>query len=34
MNHEKLREAFMQGEEREAAKLLRQVLRQAVRDGL
>jgi len=32
--HEKLRDAFMQGEEREAANLFRQVLRQAVRAGL
>jgi transposase-like protein len=34
MIHEKLRDAFLQGEEREAANLFRQVLRQAVRVGL
>ena len=34
MIHEKLRDAFLQGEEREAANLFRQVLRQAVRAGL
>jgi len=32
--HEKLKGAFMQGVEREAANLFRQVLRQAVRAGL
>ena len=34
MIHEKLRDAFLQGEEREAANLFRQVLRQTVRAGL
>ena len=34
MTHEKLKEAFMQGEEREAAKLFHQLLRQSVRAGL
>jgi putative transposase len=34
MNHEKLKEAFMQGEEREAAKLFQELLRQSVRAGL
>jgi putative transposase len=32
--HEKLKEAFLQGEEREAAELFRQLLRQSVRAGL
>jgi putative transposase len=32
--HEKLKEAFLQGEEREAAKLFQQMLRQSVRAGL
>ena len=34
MSYEKLREAFLQGEEQEAAKLMRQLLRQSVRAGL
>jgi transposase-like protein len=34
VTHEKLKEAFMQGEEREAAKLFHQLLRQSVRAGL
>lgn len=34
MIHEKLKEAFLQGEEREAAELFRQMLRQSVRAGL
>jgi transposase-like protein len=34
MTHEKLKEAFMQGEEREAAKLFQELLRQSVRAGL
>ena len=34
MSHEKLKEAFLQGEEREAAILLQQILRQSVRAGL
>ena len=34
MTHEKLKEALMQGEEREAAKLFQEVLRQSVRAGL
>lgn len=34
MNYEKLKEAFLQGEEREAANLFRQLMRQAVRVGL
>lgn len=34
MIHEKLKEAFLQGEEREAADLFRQLLRQSVRAGL
>lgn len=34
MIHEKLKEAFLQGEEREAANLFRQLLRQSVRAGL
>jgi hypothetical protein len=32
--HGKLKEAFMQGEEREAAELFREMLRQSVRAGL
>jgi putative transposase len=34
VTHEKLKEAFLQGEEREAANLFRQLMRQAVRVGL
>lgn len=34
MFHEKLKEAFLQGEEKEAANLFRQLLRQSVRAGL
>jgi hypothetical protein len=34
MNHEKFREAFLQGEEKEAANLFRQLLRQSIRIGL
>jgi len=34
MTHEKLKEALMQGEEREAAKLFQELLRQSVRAGL
>jgi transposase-like protein len=34
MTHEKLKQAFMQGEEREAAKLFQELLRQSVRAGL
>jgi hypothetical protein len=34
MNHEKFRAAFLQGEEKEAAKLFRQLLRQSIRIGL
>ena len=34
MNHEKFREAFLQGEEKEAANLFRQLLRQSIRMGL
>jgi transposase-like protein len=34
VNHEKLKEAFMQGEEREAANLFRELLRRSVRAGL
>jgi transposase-like protein len=34
VNHEKFREAFLQGEEKEAANLFRQLLRQSIRIGL
>ncbi len=34
MIHEKLKEAFLQGEEKEAANLFRQLLRQSIRAGL
>jgi putative transposase len=34
VNHEKFREAFLQGEEKEAANLFRQLLRQSIRAGL
>jgi hypothetical protein len=34
MTHEKLKEALMQGEERKAATLFQELLRQSVRSGL